>query len=87
MVIKNNLEKTLKDLETRIMELEQSNEGLRSRFEDIEEKVREREEETKAKQETIIHLEAKVREREKASYPENGEVFIGKLSKNKIILT
>ncbi|CAI2166412.1 11146_t:CDS:2 [Funneliformis geosporum] len=99
MVIKNNIEKTLKDLETRIMDLEKNNEGLRLQFEYLEEKVRDQEEETKAKQETINHLEEKFREREefnqeiinklegRISYPEIGEVFIGKLPKNKIILT
>ncbi|CAG8607276.1 2790_t:CDS:2 [Funneliformis mosseae] len=63
MVLRNNFEKTLRDLETRIKELEQSNEGLRSQFKYFEEKLGEREE-TKAKQEIINNLEEKIRERE-----------------------
>ncbi|CAG8563199.1 16478_t:CDS:2 [Funneliformis mosseae] len=54
-------EKSLKDLETKIKELEQSNEGLRSQFKYLEEKVRERDEEIIV---NINNLEEKVRERE-----------------------
>ncbi|CAG8618919.1 16851_t:CDS:2 [Funneliformis mosseae] len=62
MVLKNNFEKSLKELETRIKELEQSNEGLRTKFEYFEAKVIEREEENKSKQEIINKLEEKVKE-------------------------
>ncbi|CAI2174572.1 18850_t:CDS:2 [Funneliformis geosporum] len=63
MVLKINIEKTLKEFETRIKELEQSNEELRSQFKYLEEKVKEREVETKAKQEIINNYEEKFRER------------------------
>ncbi|CAG8707058.1 11574_t:CDS:1, partial [Funneliformis mosseae] len=69
MVLKNNLEKNLKDLETRIKELEQSNEEFRSQFKYLEEKDREREEETKA---NINNLEKKIREREEVSKAKQG---------------
>ncbi|CAI2190392.1 19445_t:CDS:2 [Funneliformis geosporum] len=57
MVLKNNIERTLRDLESRIEELEQSNEGLCSQFKFLEEKIRERDEEAKVKQKTINNLE------------------------------
>ncbi|CAG8607542.1 5043_t:CDS:2 [Funneliformis mosseae] len=38
MVLRRNLEQALKDLETRIKELEQNNEGLRLQFKNLEEK-------------------------------------------------
>ncbi|CAI2194387.1 1406_t:CDS:2 [Funneliformis geosporum] len=47
MALKNNIERTLRNLESRIEELEQSNEGLCSQFKFLEEKIREREEEAK----------------------------------------
>ncbi|CAI2188518.1 9796_t:CDS:2 [Funneliformis geosporum] len=59
MVIKNNLEKSVNNLEARIKELEQSNEGLRSQFKYLEERVGASEEETKVKQEIINDLEVK----------------------------
>ncbi|CAI2178537.1 17926_t:CDS:2 [Funneliformis geosporum] len=59
MVLKINIEKTLKGFETRIKELEQSNEELRSQFKCLEEKIREREVETKAKQEIINNYDEK----------------------------
>ncbi|CAG8503726.1 1214_t:CDS:2 [Funneliformis mosseae] len=61
MILRNNFYKTLRDLETRIKELEQSYDGLRSQFKYLEEKVGEREEETKA---NINNFEEKNRERE-----------------------
>ncbi|CAI2166416.1 11148_t:CDS:2 [Funneliformis geosporum] len=61
MVLKNNIEKTLRDLETRINELEQRNESLHSEFKYFEDDVREREEETKA---NIKDLEEKIQKRE-----------------------
>ncbi|CAG8491364.1 13613_t:CDS:2 [Funneliformis mosseae] len=54
-------ENSLKDLETKIKEFEQSNEELRSRFKYLEEKFRERDAETKAH---INNLDEKIRERE-----------------------
>ncbi|CAG8479591.1 9323_t:CDS:2 [Funneliformis mosseae] len=69
MVLKNNLEKNLRDLETRIKELEQSNERICSQFNHLEEKVREREEETKTKEEIIVYLEEKVSMNTRTSFP------------------
>ncbi|CAG8638413.1 10064_t:CDS:2 [Funneliformis mosseae] len=60
-----NIEKTLKVLEARVNELDQSNKGLLLQSKNLEEKIRKREE-AEIKHETINNLEEKIRKQEEA---------------------